>query len=131
MIDTNLTLEQLENNYWGEPEYPSSLVINCHKYRKIPVKDLEAEHLRLLIGQNIGLKFLVPIAIERLKHNILEQGDFYPGDLLKMVLECEVEYWQEHPEQKNAIILLLKKNELLSGIKDNRKMQKSINKFTT
>jgi hypothetical protein len=131
MIDTNLTLEQLEKNYWGEPEYPSSLVINCHKYRKIPIKDLEAEHLRLLIGQNIGLKFLIPIAIERLKHNILEQGDFYAGDLLKNVLDCDIKYWQEHPEHKNAIILLLKENELLSDIKDNKQIQKSINKFTT
>ena len=36
----------------------------------------------MLIGQNIGLESIIPVALEKLQINILEEGDFYPGDLL-------------------------------------------------
>jgi hypothetical protein len=132
MIDTNLTLEQLENDYWGKPEYPSALVVNCHKYRKIPVKNLTAEQLRLLIGQNIGLKFLIPLAIEILKNDFLAEGDLFPGALLNNVLGCDTEYWKESPGQRIIVELLLKSNELYmtsESILDNELIQKSILKF--
>ena len=58
------TLENLENSNWGEPKFDSHLVITCHKLRKKQLKDFEIEDLRIMIGQNIGLKFLIPIAIE-------------------------------------------------------------------
>lgn len=97
-MDRTKTLEQLENVYWGEPEYPSQLVINCHKYRKIPLGQMKPEHLRLLIGQNISLEYLIPIALEILLKNPLAEGDFYPGDLLKMVLTSEKTYWDKNKD---------------------------------
>ena len=42
----NKSIEQLENDYWkDEIEFPSNLVINCHKYRKILINELTIEHL--------------------------------------------------------------------------------------
>ena len=47
MKTNSKSVEQLENNYWkDEIEFPSNLVINCHKYRKIPIKDLTTEQLK-------------------------------------------------------------------------------------
>lgn len=65
------SLEQLENNFWpDQQEYVSGLVKRCYEYRKTPVNDLRIEQLRTLIGQNIGITLLLPIALEnaRRKH---------------------------------------------------------------
>jgi hypothetical protein len=102
------SLENLEKDYWGEPTYDSHLVKTCHLLRKKPIKDFEIEELRIMIGQNIGLKFLIPIALGKLKENILAEGDFYEGDLLKSVLTCKEEFWNDETEltkELEAIIL--------------------------
>ena len=64
-----------------------------------------------MIGQNIGLNFLIPIAIEKLKQNILAEGDFYEGDLLKSVLTSETDYWKRENENWSLICDLFKENE--------------------
>ena len=49
-----------------------------------------------MIGQHIGVEFLVPVALERLVENPFEQGDFHPGDLLGAVLRLHGEYRHTH-----------------------------------
>jgi len=90
------TLEALEKDVWGEPEYNSHLVSTCHQLRKRPLNEFDNENLRILIGQNIGLKYLIPIAIEVLNENILAEGDLYAGDLLKSVLTSDENYWRDN-----------------------------------
>ena len=91
------TLEQLENAFWKEPvEFPSGLVQNCHKYRKIPLNKLTIEQLRLLISQKIGLDYLVLLGIEKLKTNVLAEGDLYEGDLLVTISKVPLEFWREN-----------------------------------
>ena len=46
-----------------------------------------------MIGQGFGLNYLVPLAIDQLKINILAEGDYYPGDLLKNVLTIPQDFW--------------------------------------
>ena len=48
------TLEQLEDEYWAEPTFHSHLVIECHRMRKIPLRDLTDENLRMAIGQKMA-----------------------------------------------------------------------------
>lgn len=105
---TNKSLEELENDYWKDIEFPSTLVERCHAYRKIPVKDLSTEQLRLLIGQKIGLRFLVPRSIAILKDNILAEGDFYPGDLLNSLLHLSDDEWSRNKSEKDEFLQLLK-----------------------
>lgn len=92
------TLEELERSNWGEPNFPSYLVTTCHKLRRKKLKDFTVEDLRIMIGQNIGLPFLMPLAIEILKESPLAAGDFYAGDLLNSVLSIETEFWQRNVE---------------------------------
>ena len=107
----NKSIEQLENDYWtDEIEFPSDLVINCHKYRKIPIKDLTIEQIRLLISQKIGLEFLIEIALEKLEQNILAEGDFYEGDLLQAVLTIPIENWKEKQIEFHKLELLVEMN---------------------
>ena len=94
----NKSLENLEKDIWNEPEYSSHLVTTCHELRKKQLKNFDIEDLRIMVGQNIGLHFLIPLAIEELKQNILAEGDFYEGDLLSSVLTSETNYWKREKE---------------------------------
>ena len=60
------TLENLEKDYWDNPSYDSHLVKRCHELRKIPLDSFTTEDLRIMIGQQIGLDYLIPLALETL-----------------------------------------------------------------
>ncbi len=106
------TLEFLENDYWKTPDYDSKLVKTCHLLRKKKIEEFTIEDLRIMIGQNIGLPYLLPIALNQLKNNILSEGDYYPGDLLSSVLTSEINYWKSNIEK------WVKLNELIEGQKN-------------
>lgn len=102
------SLEVLENNKWpDEKEYLTGLIKRCHDYRKIPVGKLTVGELRTLIGQNIGLPYLVPIAIDFLKTDVLIEGDLYPGDLLDSVLSIEKTFWTQQLDLKRLLVDLI------------------------
>ena len=56
------TLDELEGVAWGEPTFDSYLVTTCHRLRTKPVDEFSVEDLRIMIGQQIGLPHLVPLA---------------------------------------------------------------------
>ena len=89
-LDLSRSLEELEGLDWGAPTYDSYLVTTCHALRKKPLREFGVEDLRIMIGQNIGLPFLLPLALEVLKKEPLAAGDYYDGDLLAAVLRSEV-----------------------------------------
>ncbi len=97
-IDLSKSLEQLENDYWGEPTYNSHLVTTCHKLRKVPLSEFEPEGLRMIIGQNFSLDILMPLAVKELRKNILVSGAFFDGNLLISVLNSDKDYWIRNPE---------------------------------
>lgn len=107
-MDRMKSLEVLENDFWGEPEFDSYLVTTCHRLRKIPIQDLSPENLRMLIGQEIGLEYLLPIAFELLEESLLVAGDMYEGDLLCAVAQVSSKFWNSHTELKHQAISLLK-----------------------
>lgn len=92
------TLEEIEGENWREPNYPSHLVTTCHRLRRVPIGQLNVEDLRILLGQSVGVKYLVPLALEILNTNPLAEGDFYPGDLLSSVLRLDSQIWRQHPD---------------------------------
>lgn len=88
------TLEELEKEYWGEPEFNSHLVTECYRLRKVPFKHFTNENLRIMLGQKFSVKYLLPLAIEALEKDPLAEGDFYPGYLLQSVLSLPEEEWK-------------------------------------
>jgi len=84
------TLEEIEKDVWSEPKLGSHLVTTCFALRKKPVDEFTIEDLRIMIGQSIGLPTLLPLALDRLRTEPLAEGDFYPGDLLRSVLTCDI-----------------------------------------
>jgi CDI immunity proteins len=97
-FDRNTSLEELEHADWGEPTFDSHLVITCHRLRRKSLIEFTVEDLRIMIGQGIGLPFLVPLAIERLETDPLAEGDLYAGDLLAAVLRVDKSFWREHAD---------------------------------
>lgn len=98
----NSTIAQLENNNWlplTDSDSSSYLIRTVHELRSQKIGAFEVEDFRIMIGQGIGMKFLVPEAIHVLSKNILAEGDFYEGDLLKSVLTSAPDYWKTHQEQ--------------------------------
>jgi hypothetical protein len=87
------TLDELEGVVWGPPGYESGLVINVHRLRRVRLKDYRLEDLRVMIGQEVGLPYLVPRALDRLEADPLVEGDLYPGDLLAAVARLGDEFW--------------------------------------
>ena len=85
-VDMHKTLEQLEKDIWGKPEFGSHLVTTCHALRRKPIGELGVEDLRILLGQDIGTRYLLPLAKAVLRDDPLAEGDLYPGDLVEAVL---------------------------------------------
>ena len=80
------TLEELEGEDWGKPEFKSNLVITTHRLRKKPIDEFTNEDLRIMLGQGFGLPYLLPLALKVLEKNPLADGDLYEGDLLQNTL---------------------------------------------
>jgi hypothetical protein len=103
-VDRSKTLEELEKQVWPRNDFGSHVVQESQRLRKVPIGLLSVEDLRLLIGQKFGLQFLVPLAIEHLADNPLVSGNYYPGDLMSVVLAIPDEYWSAHPELNNQLV---------------------------
>ena len=97
------TLDQLEGVVWGEPTYDSHLVTTCHRLRTKPIDEFSVEDLRIMIGQQISLPHLVPLAVAALERDPLAEGDDYPGDLLANVIGAR-EWLQANPEWLARVI---------------------------
>jgi hypothetical protein len=111
MKNKNATIESLENDYWVSPSiFPTELVKKVFLLRKKNLSDLDSNDLRILISQNVGLKYVVSIAIKKLEENILEEAFYYPGDLLAALLNIDTNYWKENGIEKNNLISLLQKS---------------------
>jgi hypothetical protein len=52
-VNLSSTIEELEDARWDEPAFPSHLVSECHRLRKLPLGRFTIENLRIMLGQNI------------------------------------------------------------------------------
>lgn len=101
------TLDELDPPAWGEPEYDSGLVHRCHRLRKKKLGEFDGADLRVMIGQSIGLSYLIPLALEILDQQPLVDAEYYPGDLLASLLQLDSAYWStalEHRARVEAIV---------------------------
>ena len=100
------TIEQLEGEVWGEPEWQSHVVLTSHALRKKPIREFTNEDLRFMLVQGIGLEWLMPIAIDVLEKNPLAEVEY--GSLLQaaMVLRQEA-FWREHRDLKERLDVIV------------------------
>lgn len=133
----NKTIEELEKDYWISPaSFPTELVKKVYLLRKKYLPELDSNDLRILVSQNVGLKYIIPIAINKLENNIIEEAFYYPGDLLLALLESDDNYWLENKFEKEQFISVLKnsKSAILQEIDDDeidKDILESFDKFLT
>jgi hypothetical protein len=101
------TLTQLENIDWGEAKTDSYIAKAAHALRYKPIGEMTVEDMRLLIGQDVGLLYLMPRAVEILRLDPLAEGMHYPGDLLCAVLRANREYFQDNPQCRRELMKVL------------------------
>ena len=123
-FDRNKSLEELEGIKLESPDFGSSLVQRAHQLYRQPLVAFTVEDLRLMIGQDIGLEFLVPLAIEVLEDNPLAGGDYHFGDLLLAVLRVKKDFWSVHQDLRRRVYELTAG---LAGILD--ELKQSVDKF--
>src|SRR5678816_1778838 len=97
-LDTGKSLSQLLGALTKDSADSSALATTCLALYEKPLKDFTVENLRVMIGQSIGLEFLIPLAIDLLQENPFVEGDYYPGDLLSAVVKGEPSFWQTHQD---------------------------------
>ncbi len=90
-------LDQVEGVDWGEPAYSSYVVTNSHRLRKKSLREFTPEDLRFMLGQQISLPILMPMALDVLEYEPFAAGDMFPGALLNMALQVDPMFWREYP----------------------------------
>ena len=104
------SLESLEKKTWPalSSDEGSYLIKTCNSLRKKQLQDFTTEDLRIMIGQEIGLYFLIPLAIDTLTDNLFAEGDYYEGDLLKSVLDVDTKFWNDNKDYWQQLNELIK-----------------------
>lgn len=77
-------------------EFNSYVSETCNNARQKTTDKLSYEEIRLMIGQKIGLKNLLPVAVSILEKNPLIEVTFFEGDLLKQLLRLDVAEWKDN-----------------------------------
>jgi len=113
--DTAQTLQDLDGEDWGEPGFPSHLVRESHRLHRVPLREFHTEDLRIMIGQQLDLIYLLPLAIQVLQVDPLSAGDLSPGDLLRSVLRIDPLFWQQHPRFRQQVVTILQQQLELPG----------------
>ncbi len=102
------TLEFLEKDTWSPHDSDSRLIRRTKELRKIPLSTFDTEDLRIMIGQQLSLDYLIPLALDTLKVDLFAAGDFFEGDLLKNVLTIETGFWDSHKDYWQTLHDLIK-----------------------
>ena len=105
------SLQDLDGEDWGDPDdpvvAPTSLIERCLRLRRMPIGSLSTDDLRLLLHQNVGAVFLVPLALALLEGPRLDYEDETVGDgidaddeedLVWALWSLPDTYWSAHSE---------------------------------
>lgn len=131
------SLNSLIGNWQGEipkENYSSSIQLRTYSLYLKRIKDYGKDDVRFMIGQEIGIKYLVPIALSYLKDDVLLEANYYKGDLLKVILLLPQSFWEENLKLYNEVYqVLLENKESLStldmSLETDRNLAKEFDKF--
>ncbi|MFE9359058.1 contact-dependent growth inhibition system immunity protein [Streptomyces olivaceoviridis] len=99
-VDRGSSIEDLEGNRWPDPPKASTtLVRSVHELRRRAIKNLTVEDLRRLITQDVGLRWLLPTALDFLRETAPQEAvGWYDEDLLSALLTRRESVWRSAPE---------------------------------
>ncbi|MGY1500156.1 contact-dependent growth inhibition system immunity protein [Streptomyces sp. QTS52] len=122
------SLEQLERDHWPDPPAGATrLVVTAHALRRRPIGELTVEDMRLLIRQDVGLPYLLPMALEVLRDNPMAEGDSYAGELLSAVITRSPAAWVGSAELRYELRVIV--SELVEDLPTS--LQQEVERFRT
>ena len=101
------SLEELDGINWGEPDPPWSLAVDCHRLRRLALKDFTDFDLARMIRQKIDLDWLIPVALVRLLDEP-DAGELYDGELVTAVIKLPSGFWAGHPDLSRSLDSVVK-----------------------
>lgn len=100
----NRSLAELEGIAVERGAYESGRVAWLSRALISPIGHLQPTDLRLLVAHGRGLRWIVPLALDRLEREPFVRADQAPGDLLSAVVQVEPRVWAGlHPEFRRRL----------------------------
>jgi hypothetical protein len=122
-LDLNKSISELEGWKWkgaipGEDD--SYVVKHYFSLHAKPIAEMNLSDIRFLIGQNVGLKYLVPIALDSLRKELFIETEYYPGDLFYSLLSInnEPNFWSLNSDLKGDLISIYNEQKKIIGSLD-------------
>jgi hypothetical protein len=110
-FDLNKTINELDGVPIPRPNsFESNLVKRCYDLANKKLKLFSVGDLRIMIGQNLGLEYLIPMALQVLENDAFIEGDFFEGDLLLNVMRIDNLYWKSNPNYKRKLLEIYRSN---------------------
>ncbi len=95
-IEWHKSLDELDG-VWGDADVSDTyLVKNCHTLHRKQLSSLTREEIRLCLSQKIGVRWILPLAINILLQEPLACGDMYEGDILSNALRLPQQEWERN-----------------------------------
>lgn len=101
--DKSKSIEELEQIIWAPPILQSYVARTCFELRRKPLSDLTSEEVRVGLEQQVGVEYLVSLAIKRLEFEPLLEARLYRGDLLQSLLDVPFDYWVRNPDVQQKV----------------------------
>lgn len=104
------SIEELEGFYPKDSAVDSYVIRTSLEAVKKPLSRLSNEEIRLLIGQKIGLKHLIPMAVETIYEEPLIEVGYFEGDLLLQLLRLSESDWCDNKEDFKWLRAIVENN---------------------
>lgn len=103
-VDVRKTLPELDPSCFDDAEFDGYVAQLAARLAAKPLRRYGIGDLYGAIRHNVGLPWLVPLAIERLEADPFARAGEHPADLLTAVLESDTRFWQERHDLWLAMV---------------------------
>lgn len=114
---------------WPDPGPDATgLVRRCVALRRKALSQFTTEDLRIMLGQQIAVPILLPMAVAVLADDPLAEGNCYPGDLLCNVVRLPGDVWDGAGRLRDRLVEVLRATALPDeGVPD--VVQRAVDEF--
>ncbi len=102
-IDRSKSIEELSGYYWFAPEFESNVVLKSHAMRRKPLAELTRDDIRMGVMQQIGVSYLVPVALEVVERDPYAESQAFPAEITVALLNVPTEFWIAHEDLRNRL----------------------------
>lgn len=106
-IDLRRNLLELDPGCFDDAETDDYVAMLARRLGAKPLRKFNATDLYAAIRHNVGLPWLVPLAIVRLEEEPFATAGSHPGDLLTAVMESDTRFWAERHDLWLEVVEIL------------------------